>query len=188
MNQTHFQGNDVSSVHPTHPIPCLFIPENTNFPVVDAILTYPNGGATECILFQVTVKANDSPEKHAVQALLDGLGKNSIKATKLVWVVDRGSSLRTWQPLKDGASWDTYNNLEQYICVWDVDMLWFQDRKTRKKVAISCPPEWLNADVLKAIQDQIDKKATTVDEVESGQRGSFRAPVLYDCKKGTKST
>ena len=170
-----YPGNDATSVKKTG-VDTLYIPQSSQFPVVDAVIVSAKGDAT---LIQVTVSAEHKPKAEAVQALLDKLEENELKVKSFVWVVDMSSGLKKKQGTSGLGVADTYNALPQYLCRIGAQMCWV---KSVNSTAVCFPissSERTADDILKHIKEEVDAKATKVTNVAS-INGTQGDPYIFE--------
>ena len=113
MSVARFPGNDPSRiVAPAGAHALLYVPRSEQFPVVDAAIVDPR---KQCTLIQVTLQKAHRPSCQAASKLLTALASNGITVTRLVWVVDMSSPLKTVQSLPGGPL-QAYDDIPQYVC------------------------------------------------------------------------
>jgi hypothetical protein len=188
MDVNQFAGNDASSIGP-NATPTLWIPQSTNFPVVDAILVDNN----EVTLIQVTVSPAHKPGVRAIDSLMSSV-KLPLVIKRIVWVVDAESKLAATQPLdntKPGTLSTTdvaavtkkYDAIPQYLVRVDEWMCWVQEgsKGSTKFCFPVLTPAPLQDSIEAMIKKQLDaSKTVKLQKFVTGSGiGTFAAPLTY---------
>lgn len=171
-----YPGDDATSVVPTG-VDTLYLPQSSQFPVVDAIIVSATGVAT---LIQVTVGNDHKPKASSVKDLFGKLAKNKLKIESFVWVVDTSSELNTKQATIDGTV-AKYNKLDQYLCRIGARMCWVMKKKSDKSTAVCFPISSSETadDILEHVKKEVDPKATKMSTFKSVD-GTQNKPYIFE--------
>jgi hypothetical protein len=167
---TYFLGNDPSAITATDAL-TLHIPMSSNFPVIDAVLTWKQGNKNHASLMQVTVGPSHTPKSDKTKELLAALKKNGFNEWDFTWVVDPESKLASLQNV-DGAAVASWKKLKQYICRIDDSMCWVCKKGATKaptKGSLSFPLQNVTDEkaILAEVQKRVDSKAKKIVKFSS---------------------